>query len=206
MKASVTQSGIGQGVVRRNMIFEYLVSVDGAVFLYINHNLTNPLFDAVFPALRWFTYVFWLLLIVYFWMKNERKLALLLSVSIGVGALFTYPLKFIIDRARPYDVIDSARVLTPHEFDPSFPSGHAEMSFLATTVISRFHPEYAKYLYAFSFVVALSRVYVGVHYPGDVIGGMILGFVIGKVMIKVAERKRNIFCEDATVPVIEKPD
>lgn len=177
------------------MILEYLESVDSTVFLYINHNLTNPLFDAVFPALRELTYVFWLLIIVYFWMKNEKKLALLLTVSIAAGALFTYPLKFLIDRARPYETIESARLLTPQEFDPSFPSGHVEMSFLASIVISRFHPEYAKYLYAFSFIVALSRVYVGVHFPGDVLGGIVVGVIIGKAMIWLAKRKKDIFWE-----------
>ncbi|MDO8728132.1 MAG: phosphatase PAP2 family protein [Candidatus Methanoperedens sp.] len=179
------------------MILEYLESVDTAVFLDINHNFANPLFDAVFPSLRELTYVFWFLLIVYFWMKNEKKMALLLTVSIAAGALFTYPLKYLIDRARPYETIDSARLLTPHEYDPSFPSGHAEMSFLASTVISRFHPEYAKYLYAFSFIVALSRVYVGVHFPGDVLGGIVVGVIIGKVMIMVAQRKKDIFWEDS---------
>ncbi len=172
---------------------EYLYSIDSAVFLIINHDFVNPLFDAVFPALRELTYVFWLLLIVYFWRKNEKKLALLLTVSIAAGALFTYPLKFLIDRARPYETIESARLLTPQEFDPSFPSGHVEMSFLASTVISRFHPEYAKYLYAFSFIVALSRVYVGVHFPGDVLGGIVVGVIIGKAMIWVAKRKKDIF-------------
>lgn len=175
------------------MILEYLEYVDSTIFLDINHNLTNPLFDAVFPSLRELTYVFWFLLIVYFWMNNEKKMALLLTVSIVAGALFTYPLKFLIDRARPYETIESARLLTPHEYDPSFPSGHVEMSFLASTVISRFHPEYAKYLYAFSFIVALSRVYVGVHFPGDVVAGMILGIIIGKVMIMVAQRNKDIF-------------
>ncbi|GFO96946.1 membrane-associated phospholipid phosphatase [groundwater metagenome] len=175
------------------MILEYLVSIDHAVFLGINHNLTNPLFDAVFPRLRELTYVFWLLLIVYFWSRNEKKLALLLTVSIAAGALFTYPLKFLINRARPYDEIASTRLLTPAEADPSFPSAHAEMSFLAATVVSRFHPEYAKYLYAFSFIVVLSRVYVGVHFPGDAVAGAIIGIIIGRVMLMVAQRKRNIF-------------
>ena len=175
------------------MLLDYLESVDSAVFLNINHNLTNPLFDAVFPSLRWLTYFIWLLVIVYFWTKNEKKLALLLTVSIGAGALFTYPLKFLIDRARPYDILASARLLTPAEYDPSFPSGHAEMSFLAATIVSRFHPEYAKYLYAFSFIVVLSRVYVGVHFPGDVVAGVIIGIIIGRGMLMVAERKKNIF-------------
>ncbi len=175
------------------MILDYLQSVDSAGFLYINHNLANPLFDAVFPSLRELTYVIWLLVIVYFWMKNEKKLAVLLAVSIAAGALITYPLKFLIDRPRPYEIIDSARLLTPAEYDPSFPSGHAEMSFVAATVVSRFHPEYAKYLYAFSFIVVLSRVYVGVHYPGDVLAGVIIGIMIGRGMLIVAERKKNIF-------------
>jgi membrane-associated phospholipid phosphatase len=41
--------------------------------------------------------------------------------------------------------------------------------------------------------VVLSRVYVGVHFPGDVVAGVIIGIVIGKGMLKVAERKKNIF-------------
>ncbi len=175
------------------MIIEYLESVDSAVFLDINHNLSNPLFDTVFPSLRVLTYVFWFLLIVYFWGKKEKKLALLLTVSILAGALFTYPLKFIIGRERPYEEIASTRLLTPVEADPSFPSAHAEMSFLAATVVSRFHPEYAKFLYAFSFMVVLSRVYVGVHFPGDGIAGVIVGMVIGRIMLMVANRKRDIF-------------
>ena len=176
-------------------ILTYLESVDHSIFLDINQDITNPFFDAVFPSLRVLTYVFWLILIVYFWTKKEKKLALLITVGIAVGALFTYPLKFLIDRARPYDQITDTRLLTPAESDPSFPSGHAEMSFLAATVISRFHPEYSKYLYAFSFIVALSRIYVGVHFPADAIGGIIVGILMGKLMIIVARRKRDILWE-----------
>ncbi len=176
-------------------ILAYLESIDHSIFLDINHDIANPLFDAVFPSLRVLTYVFWLLLIVYFLIIKEKKLALLMTVGIGAGALFTYPIKYLIDRTRPYDQITDTRLLTPTELDPSFPSAHAEMSFLAATLVSRFHPEYSKYLYAFSFIVALSRIYVGVHFPADALGGIIVGMVIGKVMIIVAQRMRNIFWE-----------
>ncbi len=69
------------------------------------------------------------------------------------------------------------------------------MSFLAATVVSRFHPNYSKYLYAFSFIVALSRIYVGVHFPTDAIAGIIVGLIIGKLMIMLAQRKKDIFWE-----------
>ncbi|HEY9245310.1 MAG TPA: phosphatase PAP2 family protein [Candidatus Methanoperedens sp.] len=176
--------------------FSYIGSADQTIFIGINHHIANPFFDAVFPSLRELTYVFWFFLIVYFWIRKEKKLALLMTAGIIAGAMFTYPLKFFIDRARPYDEISSVRVLTPLESDPSFPSAHTEMSFLAATVASRFHPEFSKYLYAFSFVVAISRVYVGVHFPTDAVGGVIIGLIIGKLMILLAQKKKDFLWEN----------
>lgn len=179
-------------------ILENLVSYDRSIFLYINHDITNPVFDFVFPLLRDFTYIFWFALIVYFWTQKEKKLAMLMTAGIIAGALFTFPLKFLIDRTRPYETIDSTRLLTPTEYDPSFPSGHSEMSFLAATIVSRFHPEYSKYLYAFSFIVALSRIYVGVHYPADTIAGMIIGVIMGILVLKFARKKGFLWPEQRT--------
>jgi len=168
-----------------------LESIDKSFFLFINHDITNRFFDAVFPVLRELTYVVWLMFIIFFWFKKERRLALVLASGLIAGALFTYPLKFIIARERPYEQLESARLLTPLEIDPSFPSAHAEMSFLASTVVSRYHPEYGKYLYAFSIIVALSRVYVGVHYPADVIGGLIIGIILGRLVLYIEKRNES---------------
>lgn len=161
----------------------YIESMDYSIFLDVNHDIINPLFDNFFPLLRNLTYFFWLFLIVYFWVRKEKRLAMVMTGGIIAGAIFTYPVKYLIDRSRPYEQIESTRLLTPFENDPSFPSGHTEMSFLAATIVSKFHPQYGKYLYTFSVIVALSRIYVGVHFPLDVIGGAIIGIIIGKLML-----------------------
>ena len=165
-------------------VISYIESADYSIFVNINQDIINPVFDNFFPLLRDLTYFFWLFLIVYFWVIKEKKLAIILACGIIAGAVLTYPLKFLIDRQRPYELFDSTRLLTPFENDPSFPSGHTEMSFLAATVVSRFHPHYSKYLYTFSFFVALSRIYVGVHFPIDVMGGAVIGIIIGKIILR----------------------
>lgn len=165
-------------------ILSYIESVDYSIFQDLNLDIVNPFFDGFFPLLRDLTYFFWIFLIVYFWARKEKRLATILAAGIVAGAIFTYPLKFFIDRQRPYEQLDTTRLLTPFENDPSFPSGHTEMSFLAATIVSQFHPGYSKYLYGFSLIVALSRIYVGVHFPIDVIGGAIIGIVIGKIILK----------------------
>jgi len=55
------------------VILEYLESIDSAVFMNINHDLTNPLFDAVFPSLRVFTYIVWLIVILYSGVRTKRS-------------------------------------------------------------------------------------------------------------------------------------
>ncbi|HZQ02559.1 MAG TPA: phosphatase PAP2 family protein [Gaiellaceae bacterium] len=103
-------------------------------------------------------------------------------VADGVGELASEALKAAIPRARPHL---QPLVALPHSH--SFPSGHATTSFACATVLAAAVPRLRFPLYLLAAAVAWSRVYVGVHYPLDVLAGAVLGLAIGLVARAVPE-------------------
>ena len=89
-------------------------------------------------------------------------------------------LKAAIPRDRPHL---HALVAVPHTH--SFPSGHAATSFACVTVLGAAVPRARPPLYALAALVAWSRVYVGVHYPVDVLAGALLGIAAGITLLRV---------------------
>lgn len=90
--------------------------------------------------------------------------------------------KAVTDRARPFHVLEGTRVLGWRETGRSFPSGHtAQTFFLVALMVHRFHPGVAVVvgLYFVAALVGLTRMYVGAHYPRDVLGGALLGTLWG---------------------------
>lgn len=117
-----------------------------------------------------------------FFIFNYRRFA----VEIIVGTLTLWILVEIIkalsDRDRPFLTLDSARVIGWHEKGDSFPSGHTtQIFFLITLIIQHFQPALgiSIILCAIAVLVGLTRIYVGAHYPRDVIAGFVLGTVWG---------------------------
>ncbi len=84
-------------------------------------------------------------------------------------------IKPLVARARPFETFVTTRVIDRRPLTYSFPSGHAAGSFAAAMTLSRLWPAGRGALWVLAILVSLSRIYVGVHYPLDVIGGAILG-------------------------------
>ena len=97
--------------------------------------------------------------------------------------LISYGLKHAIGRERPSDVYRMPNPLVRSPHDGSFPSGHATVSFACATMLAFYAPRAAPAFFLLAAAIAWSRVYVGVHYPLDVLGGAVLG-----VMVAIALR------------------
>lgn len=87
-------------------------------------------------------------------------------------------IKVVTSVPRPFTTLPSINVLSPYEGGYSFPSAHAAITIAIATTVYLHHKRLGFLLYCFAIVVAISRVYVGVHYPKDVIVGGLLGFAV----------------------------
>ena len=101
-------------------------------------------------------------------------------------------LKDLIGRTRPYEVFDGVQRLIGKQHDASFPSGHSASSFAAAMCIYLNGPKkYGIPALLLALLIALSRLYVGVHYPGDVIAGAIIGSLMAWLVYKVYDARQE---------------
>ncbi len=159
------------------------MDINSLVIIFLQ-SFRNPFFDfvALFLSYLFSTTVigvFTIFLIILFLIKKQEKLFILISSIFANFAILTI-LKEIIARPRP-DYVISLPMLPYSQH--SFPSGHTAMAFLFAVIFSRYYPKYTYAFYIIAALAGISRLYLGVHYLGDILVGMILGILIGKLAI-----------------------
>ena len=136
--------------------------------------------------------------------QQTRRAALTALLSLVFSALVCNALlKNLVERARPFDKIPGLQFLIrkPHDF--SFPSGHTSSSFAVATVFLATLPLwFGLTALGIAAVIAFSRMYLGVHYPSDVLCGMVLGILFGLAALIVLRKNATVKSLDFIVPVM----
>jgi undecaprenyl-diphosphatase len=123
----------------------------------------------------------WILIAILVAAVWKRPTILLMVLWADVVAdLAAYAVKRIVDVDRPPLRYHEPPTLVPVPKDHSFPSGHSATSFACATILARALPSRAPLFYALAASIAFSRIYVGVHYPFDVVGGAVLGVLVAR--------------------------
>lgn len=160
--------------------------MDTSLFIFINQGLQNYVLDALMVFVTYWSYLLFVALIIPLLITDLRKgLFLFLTAALGFFAADGIGdfLKHIIERPRPCQVLPEARLIVKCIDSFSFPSGHAATSFAAASLIGHYFRKAAVPAFIIAVLVAFSRIYVGVHYPSDVVGGAVLGGAVAGLII-----------------------
>ncbi len=191
---------------------DWLYELDVNILLFIQEHLR---FDFWTPVLKFLTMLgdhgmLWigvaLLLIL---IKRTRPIGITAGSSLAINALLVNVLiKNIVARTRPYEVIDGLMRLVGEQSDFSFPSGHTSSAFSVAVVMFMLMPKkYGIPALVVATIIAYSRLYVGVHYPSDVLGGFIIGALAAVVCVatyrKIGKRNGENFVIDEKKSQIE---
>jgi undecaprenyl-diphosphatase len=121
--------------------------------------------------------------------RRQPVAFMLVTAGVLTADMLALLLKLVGGRDRPFIVDPEQDPLVGTPLDLSFPSGHAATSFAGATLLSAFLPRLRLPLYLLAALVAWSRVYVGVHYPLDILAGALLGTVVALLFVYL-ERHR----------------
>ena len=162
-------------------MFQPIIELDGRILLFIQEFLRLEWLDPIVLALTSLGNggIVWIVLAALFLVqKKYQKAGLAMVVSMLLGFLVTNViLKNWVCRPRPYTVIPELHALVTAA-DWSFPSGHSTSSIAAATAMYYRTPRYFGVpALALAILICLSRLYVGVHYPTDVLFGILAGLV-----------------------------
>jgi undecaprenyl-diphosphatase len=116
---------------------------------------------------------------------RRPQVFLLVAASALVASLVTTALKYATGRERPPSIVLDPEPLMEVPTTSSFPSGHAISSFACAYVLARVAPQFAVPSFVLAALIAVSRVYVGVHYPLDVVAGAIVGVLVATALLKL---------------------
>jgi len=191
-------------------MINFFYNLDLQIFLFINNSISNPIFDSIFIFFHQpYKNIWFIIIILSIWIyfiykdkKNRLILILILPLGIFITDKIGDSIKDFELRNRPYMTINNeemnllvkvkntedGKYKNTRSSKKSFPSNHSANIFFIYFILSILYPSKNKYFLFIAIMIGISRIYVGVHYPFDVISGagigLFMGFIIKKLLIR----------------------
>jgi membrane-associated phospholipid phosphatase len=185
----------GRDLLRKELIsrLKPLDAIDATLFIQINHLPHPQLLDRLISSFSWFMTGghAWILFIAASALFDKHR-AIKACRILPALYLATYtveiPIKRYFRRRRPFISIVRAIVVGRKPGSYSFPSGHSAAAFAGATLLQASYPRARSVLFAIALLVAFSRVYLGAHYPGDVLSGSVAGAGLARAYRTLLDR------------------
>ena len=167
---------------------EFLQNIDVTVFYFINNTLANLVTDSfmkfITDSKNWI--IFYVIMWFYLVIKGGRKgivAGILILICILCSDQLSNLLKDLFQRIRPCHVLPHVNLLVGCTDSYALPSSHAVNNYAAATLFSYFYSNLKFVLFTGAFLVAISRIFCGVHYPFDMLTGIVVGITVGLIII-----------------------
>lgn len=171
------------------------MNLDLKIFFWLNNfaghsKVLDAFFVACASSVLPYLFLLGLFFFIYFSHYSKKEKITLLGMSFLAAFLSRFGvaeiIRFFYHHPRPF-LLYSVHQLLP-ESGWSFPSGHAIFFFSLATVVSFFNKKWGRVFFITALIISISRVIVGVHYPSDILGGMVLGILVAYLVIFVYKR------------------
>jgi membrane-associated phospholipid phosphatase len=178
------------GLVAISLVWKAGQTIDAAVFRVFNRRKRHPLWlDNLMRLITEFgNSIVTTLLAVFLAVYVDRAVAYSFVLGSLMLWLIVETVKVLLRRSRPFTALQDVRVVGEKARGKSFPSGHTCQAFFTATLLLRHYDGGALYyllLYALAGLVGVTRMYLGMHYPRDVLGGAVLGTFWGMIGLTV---------------------
>lgn len=179
--------------------------LDNSILVAIKKYIQNKYLDRIVPIITSMGNlgIIWILMALVLILNKPYRmigsiviLTLIISTVIGEGIV-----KHIVKRVRPCNFQNNFSILIEKPLSYSFPSGHTLSSFAVAAVLSKYLGHYKLIFIGIALLIALSRLYLYVHYPTDVIAGIVIGILCSKLVFMILQEdyitRLIVFCQNS---------
>ncbi|MBU3182183.1 phosphatase PAP2 family protein [Clostridium psychrophilum] len=172
---------------------------DSSILLYIKDNMHGLIMDKIMVISTYLGNggIVWIIIIAILLIsKKYRRIGLMALAALILSTILgDIVLKNVVKRIRPSSTIPAINLLISNPLSYSFPSGHTTSSFAVAGVLTRYFKSYALEFFSLASLIAFSRLYLYVHYPTDVLGGIVLGLICSGIIIFLFDKVSCINCK-----------